>query len=113
MGFELNPYDTCIANMIIDRKQCTVVWYMVNNKISHMDSKVVSHMVEKIEVKFGKMTITREKRHAFLGMDIAFHANGTASINIKEYIKEATLEFGKDITRSATTPAKTNYSRDP
>ena len=26
MGFTLNPYDPCVANCMIDGKQCTVVW---------------------------------------------------------------------------------------
>jgi hypothetical protein len=26
MGFELNPYDSCVANKIIDGKQCTILW---------------------------------------------------------------------------------------
>jgi hypothetical protein len=25
MGFELNPYDACVANKVIDGKQCTIV----------------------------------------------------------------------------------------
>jgi hypothetical protein len=25
-GFEMNPYDTCVANKIIDGKQCTIAW---------------------------------------------------------------------------------------
>jgi uncharacterized membrane-anchored protein len=46
LGFELNPYDTCVANKIINGSQCTIVWYVdKNTKISHQDGKVVStHM---------------------------------------------------------------------
>jgi hypothetical protein len=63
-------------------------------------------VIEQIEQKFGKMTVTRGKEHVFLGMDIKFHTNGTADIKMKDYIKEAIDEFGEDITRSAATPAK-------
>ena len=54
------------------------------------------------------MTINRGKKHVFLGMDISFHVNGdgTATIKMKEYIKEAISDFGEDITRNAATPAK-------
>jgi hypothetical protein len=41
-------------------------------------------------------------------MNISFHNDGTASILMKDYIKEAIAHFGEDITRSATTPAKRN-----
>jgi hypothetical protein len=54
------------------------------------------------------MAVTRGKEHVFLGMNISFHNDGTASIVMKDYIKEAIAHFGEDITRSATTPAKRN-----
>ena len=59
MGFKLNPYDLCVTNSQIKRKQCTVAWYVDNNKISHVDDTVVTNIIEKIEAKFGKMTVTR------------------------------------------------------
>jgi hypothetical protein len=58
MGFELNPYDTCVANKIVDKKQCTIAWYVDDNKISHVNPKVVTGVVNKIEERFGKMTVT-------------------------------------------------------
>jgi hypothetical protein len=60
MGFELNPYDSCVANKVIDGKQCTVLWYVDDNKISHVDPDVVTSIIEKIEEKFGKMRVTLE-----------------------------------------------------
>jgi hypothetical protein len=108
MGFELNPYDTCVANKMVDGKQCTIVWYVDDNKISHMDDKVVTDVIKKIEDKFGKMTVTRGKEHVFLGMNIDFHENGTASIKMKEYIREAIQDFGEEITKTATSPAQKN-----
>jgi hypothetical protein len=108
MGFVLNPYNTCIANMDIKGKQCTIAWYLDDNKILHMDSNVVSRVIEKIESKFRKMTVTRRKHHVFLGMDLTFRDNGTVAIKMKEYLKEAIINFGEDIARSAATPAKKN-----
>jgi hypothetical protein len=107
-GFELNPYHTCVANKVIDGKQCTIAWYVDDNKISHVDPAVVTTIIETIESRFGKMTVTRGKQHVFLGMHITFHDNGTVSVKMKDYIKEAIAAFGDDITRSAATPAKKN-----
>jgi hypothetical protein len=64
MGFKLNPYDTFVANKEVDSKQCTINLYV--------DSKVVTGVVEKIEERFRKMTVTRGKKHVFLGMDITY-----------------------------------------
>jgi hypothetical protein len=38
MGFELNLYDACVANKVIDRKQCTIVWYVDDNKMFQFHS---------------------------------------------------------------------------
>jgi hypothetical protein len=39
MGFELNPYDPCIANKVIEGAQCTIAWYVDDTKISHIKSR--------------------------------------------------------------------------
>ena len=106
MGFVLNPYDACVANKLVNGKQCTIVWYVDDTKISHASEKTVSTIIELIEKRFGKMTVTRGKEHVFLGMDIEFCNDGTASIKMKGYIKEAIAEFRGDISRTAATPAK-------
>jgi hypothetical protein len=40
-GFHTNPYDSCVANKLIDGKQLTVVWHVDDLKVSHVDPKVV------------------------------------------------------------------------
>ena len=57
-GFVLNPYDACVANKIVNDKQCTIVWYVDDNKISHVESNVVTAVVKMIEKRFGTMTVT-------------------------------------------------------
>ena len=72
MGFELNPYNPCVANTNIEGKQCTVCWYVDDNKISHVDPKVVNKIIETIERKFGNMPQTKGDEHNFLGMNMKF-----------------------------------------
>jgi hypothetical protein len=79
IGFKLNHYGTCVVNKAVDKKQCTVAWYVDDNKISHVNPKVVTGVVNKIEECFGKMTVTRGKQHVFLGMNIVYLDNGTAA----------------------------------
>jgi len=106
MGFELNPYDPCVANSVIDGKQCTIVWYVDNNKISHVSPEVVTNIIEAIVVRFGKMTVVRGKRHVFLGMNIVYNNNGTATITMKDYLTESIADSGIDASRTAATPVK-------
>ena len=49
MGFEINPYDTSVANKMINGKQCTIVWYVDDLKVSHVDKKVVLEVLESIK----------------------------------------------------------------
>ena len=108
MGFELNPYDPCVAKKMIEGSQCTIAWYVDDNKISHAKSSVVTQVIAQIEEKFGKMTVTRGNHHVFLGMTIVFNGDGNLSIGMKEYVQEAITEFGNDVSRPAATPARKN-----
>jgi hypothetical protein len=106
MGFELNPYDPCVANCTIEGSQCTIVWYVDDTKISHVNSNVVTDIIDQLEQHFGKLTVTRGKEHIFLGMHIRYTEERTAEITMKDYLLEAIDECGLEITRIASTPAK-------
>ena len=94
--------------MDIDGKQCTICWYVDDMKISHVDPQVVSDVIGKIEGEFGKMTVTRGKKHRFVGMDIEFKEDKTVWITMIDYITECFEAFGEPIVKGANTPAKHN-----
>ncbi len=108
MGFTINPYDSCMANCMIEDKQCTIAWYVDDNKISHVNPDVVTMIIEKIEERFGKMTVTRGKEHVFLGMNIKYKDDRTAVVTMKSYLKEAIEESEMNINQTAATPARKN-----
>jgi hypothetical protein len=91
---------------MIDGKQCTIAWYVDDNKISHVSQQVVTELVERIEARFGKMTVTRGKEHTFLGMGITYTDDGKVQITMKDYLTEAIDESGMSIERTVATPAK-------
>ncbi len=37
MGFEVNPYDPCVINKMVNGIQMTVMWYVDDLKVSHKD----------------------------------------------------------------------------
>ena len=90
---------------MIGGKQCTIAWYMDDTKISHEDPKVVTMIIDKLEKRFNKMTVTRGKEHTFLGMNIKYTEQQTAEISMKCYLEEAIEESKMDITGTANTPA--------
>ena len=61
-------------------------------------------VIDKIEEKFGEMTVPRGKSHDFLGMKIDFLGDKTVTVAMKEHIKSAIAKFPKDIIRNAATP---------
>ena len=54
----------------INGKQCTLAWYVDDNKASHFDSRVIDDLLGTIKTHLGKIKITRGKKHTFLGMNI-------------------------------------------
>ena len=49
MGFKINPYYPCVVNKVIDEKQYTIVWYVNNNKILHINPRVADNVIKQIE----------------------------------------------------------------
>ena len=64
-----------------------------------------------MEMKFGKMTVTRCDKHTFLGTKLRFPGDGSVQINMREYIMEAIEVFNQPLTRSAATPAIDDLSK--
>jgi hypothetical protein len=89
----------------LEGTQCTIVWYVDDNKISHVNPAVVTHVIEKIEERFGNMNVTRGKEHNFLGMNFIFHENETVSVSMKLYLEEAIRDSALTINRQTASPA--------
>jgi hypothetical protein len=53
-GFELNPYDPCVANKVINRKQFTITWHVDDLKLSHVDAKVVDDTITWLKSIYGE-----------------------------------------------------------
>ena len=105
MDFELNPFDPCIANKVIDGHQCTIVWYVDNTKISHKDPQVVTNIIKAIEVDHDQMTLKRGKSHTFVGMNFELKDDGSLHIWTKEYIREALADLRESVENMSPTPA--------
>ena len=69
-GFEINLYDLCVVNKMINGKQCTVCFYVDDNKILHMNKHVINDVIKEHEKHLGKMTVTSSNNFGFIGMSI-------------------------------------------
>ncbi len=106
LGFRLNPYDKCVANKEINGTQCTIVFYVDDNKISHKDPDVKTDIINKISAHFGKLSVSRGSKHDYLGMNIEFK-DGKVYVDMEDQVREA-IEWGKaQVGKKPATPATT------
>jgi hypothetical protein len=110
MEFVINPYNKCVANKVINGKQCTILWYVDNNKLSHVEEKVVTEIIEDIKADYGNLVVSRGKEYKFLGMNIMFNENDSVQIGMKDYIIEAGELFDKDVSKNVAYPATKSLS---
>ena len=107
MGFKLNPYDSCVANKMVDGKQCTIIWHVDDLMVSHVSKKIVEETLDELNKEFGElapMTITRGNDHEYLGVNIKY-LKRKVQMSMKKYIKEMLQELPKDMDGTAATPA--------
>ena len=108
-GYEINPYDPCVANKLIDGKQHTVTWHVDDVKASHEDFKVNDAFHKWCEDKYGSeelghVTAVRGKRHDYLGVNLDFSEKGKLKVDMIYYIERMMKEFQHDVKESTRAP---------
>ena len=107
-GFELNPYDPCVANKMINGNQCTILWHVDDLKISHVDPVEVTKIINMMSSVFGKeapLTVRRGKSHDYLGMNLDYTETGILKIEMTGYIENILKEMPAEMAGEAPTPA--------
>jgi hypothetical protein len=120
LNFKINPYDFCVANKEINGKQCTIVWHVNDLKVSHVDPKVVTTVLNLLDAKYGQevvggkrapLTINRGKIHDYLGMTLDYSEKGCIKIDMTEYVAKILEEMPEDMAGTATLPAANHLFR--
>jgi Reverse transcriptase (RNA-dependent DNA polymerase) len=109
LGFEVNPYDSCVVNKTIDGKQCTILWHVNDLKLSHVKQEVLEDIVKKINAKYGQQTpivIHRGKIHDYMGMTIDYSEEGKVKFMmfdcVESILEEALADMDGVTVTSAT-----------
>ena len=97
MGFELNPYDVCIANKVVNGKQCTIAWHVDDNKVSHVDRKVVEEIITELEKYFGKFSIVHGGKQNYLGMNIEVRKDKKVAVEMIDQIRKLIDNFSEKL----------------
>jgi hypothetical protein len=80
VGFEINPYDPCVANKIVDGTQMTICFHVDDCKLSHRNSRANNNIIDWLHQEYesifedgsGKMTVRRGRVHKYLGMTLDY-----------------------------------------
>ena len=107
MGFEVNPYDPCVANKNIKGAQCTICWHVDDLKISHVDPAVVTQVCKDIsDVYDGKVKTHRGGVHDYLGMDLDWEsAPGELIISMIKYLQKIIDKWPEELSSTKINPA--------
>ena len=85
-GFEINPYDWCVANKKVSGKQITAVWHVDDLKLSQVEIGVVKEIIAQLSERCGKevdLKIHIWKVHKYLVMRLEYRTQGKVKIDMK------------------------------
>ena len=116
-GFQLNPYDTCVANRLANYEQQTICFHVNDCKIRHQDrelnDELFNTLCDEYESVFEdgseKMKVIRGKINEYLGMTLEYIVKGQVKITILDYLNEM-MEF---LDKAEQKYSGTKSSADP
>ena len=80
-GFEVNNYDSCVSNRMVNGHHLTVLWHVDDMLIAHVDPRVLETMIQFLQVSYessklasscGKIKVTCGNVNVYLGMTLTF-----------------------------------------
>ena len=104
IGFKINPYDPCVANRIVNRKQHTITWHVDDLKSSHVDPKVNDEFLKwlnKVYGSVGEVKGIRGHKHDYLAMDLDFSEKGVLKVDMRTYVKNMIKDFSGKVAKSS------------
>jgi hypothetical protein len=106
MGFEVKPYDPCIANKMVNGIQMMVRWHVDDLMISHSSNEAISQFLRALKDIFRDNLAENTGRiHDYLGMVFDFSNQDKVKINMTKYLSKVIADFPEKIIGKAATPA--------
>ena len=105
-GFEICPYDPCVMTKEVAGSQMTVVFHVDDLKVSHASEFEITRLANYLKDEYGKVKVSRGRKHDFLGMDLDFNAVPDAmQVSMIPYLNGMLRKFPEELKGSASTPA--------
>ena len=108
MGFEFNPYDSCVANKTEMGKQQTVRFHVDDLMSSHVNTLVNDRFLKWLNQMYGthgKVQATRGKIHDYLGMIFDFTEEGKVMVDMSDYITAMIEDFPIKLKTTDVSPS--------
>ena len=101
--FTKNPYDPCVWNKIIGRKQCTICFHVDDFKISHVKSEVDTDMIACLRQEYKsiftdgsrRMKLARGRVHIYVGMTLDFTIDKVVKVTMIRYVNKIIETWAK------------------
>lgn len=90
LAFQINPYDPCMTNKVVNGKQMTIIWHVDDLLVSHGDFSEVDKIIEWLSTRYKTpnkpLKATRGAKHDYLGMMLEFKRNHSLVVGMDQYI---------------------------
>jgi hypothetical protein len=95
-GFVYNPYDSCVANKVVEGETTTICHHVDDCKISHVSEKVVDNIISLLKRDFeiifedgsGSMQVRRGDSHVYVGMTLDYSHPGQVRISMVKHVDD-------------------------
>ena len=104
-NFELNPYDPCVVNKMVNSEELTICWHMDDLMSSHIDLKVNDKFLQRIKDMFGQLRevkTTQGPLHDYVGITLDYSVPGQVSIDMSHYMEKMVKEFPQENLKGAS-----------
>jgi hypothetical protein len=105
IGFEVNPYDPCVANRMVNGIQHTVTLHVDDVKSSIANPTVSDEFIAWLDKIYGSDITghdkaTRGKVHEYLGMTFDYTEKGKVKVGMTQYVQTMIDTFPENIGNS-------------
>jgi hypothetical protein len=106
MRFEINPYNPCVANKMVNGTQMTIRQHVDDLMICHFRQDEIMKVVQGIKDIYGENLVeTVGTVHDYLGMTFDYSFTKEVRINMWDYLQKVIKKFPVEIMEVCATPA--------
>jgi hypothetical protein len=88
LGFEANPHDPCVFNIVRNGHQMTVCLYVDDLLMTSIDDEDIEWLASELRKKYETVTLNTGDVHSYLGQTFDLSVPGEVSVSMDGYIRD-------------------------